>query len=218
MGLLDRDWYWQRRAKRNSPDDDYLFPNRRSPGRKGVLFPTALAVLAVLALLVFGLHQGWFDTGLRSHADQVEAENRALRAWDSERPPSARPPDVPRVRAAPPVETFHDKYRLPIEFTLLGLTILSPFVLLGLFIGLFIRRLRVPALIGLLLGPVVATVVGNLHVNGTFFRWGLLYPADSMGGAFQFFEVIFASFAAAAIVSAIAVGVFGKPGPPSDKD
>ena len=43
------------------------------------------------------------------------------------------------------------------------------------------------------------------------FRWGLLYPADSMGGAFQFFMVIIVSFTIAAIAGAIAIFVFGKP-------
>jgi len=57
---------------------------------------------------------------------------------------------------------------------------------------------------------------GKLIVSGAWFRWGLLYPADSMGGAFQFFEVVIASFAIAAIVGGIATFVFVKPGPKID--
>ena len=117
-----------------------------------------------------------------------------------------------RPRVAPPAPTFHEDYRLPIEFTLLGLMILAPFVLLSLLICLFSRRLRGPALIGLVFGPLAAYFSGKLFVIGAWFRWGLLYPADSMGGAFQFFEVIIASFAIAAIVGAIATFVFVKPG------
>ncbi len=153
MGLLDRDWYWQRRARRNSPDDDYLFPNHHWPGRSSTVLPTALAVLAVLAFLIFGLHQGWFDRDWRSHADQVQAETAALRAWESGQQPRVPPPDVATLREKRHVDTFYDKNRVAIDITLVGLTILSPFVLLGLLVGVFIRRLRGAALIGLVLGP-----------------------------------------------------------------
>lgn len=215
LGLFDRDWYWQQRAERKSPDDDYLFPNHRWPGRKSTVYPTAIAVLAVLAFLLFGVHQGWFDRDWRSHAERVEAENKALRAWDSTHPRGVQSPNVAPPRAAPPVPTFHEKHRLPIEFTLLGLMILSPFVLLALLAGLFMDRLRGCALIGLVLGLAAGHVCGTLFVSGAWFRWGLLYPADSMGGAFQFLEVITASFAIAAIAGAIAIFVLARPRQPS---
>ena len=67
---------------------------------------------------------------------------------------------------------------------------------------------------GMVLGPVVASIGGSLYVSGALFRWGLLYPADSMGGAFQFFEFIGASFTVGAIAGAIAYFVFAKPRSP----
>ena len=210
MGLEERDWYWRRRPRSNSVDDDHLFPNHHWPARKSVIYPLALVLLVVLALLVFALHQGWFDGDWRSHSARVEAEIAAERAWDGEHPPGVRPPQVRPPREAPQVPTFHEKYRLPIELTLLGLMIISPFVLLGLFIGLFFRRLRQPALIGLLLGVVAAYAGGKLFTSDLWFRWGLLYPADSMGAVFQFFEVIAASFSFAAIAGTVAICVFGK--------
>jgi len=215
LGLQDRDWYWWRRAQRNGADDDALFPNHRWPTGRSAVYPTVLAVLAVMVLLVFGLHQGWFDRDWRSRADRVKAEIAAERAWESERP-GVRPPQAARPRVTPPAPTFHDNYRLPIEFTLLGLMILAPFVLLSLLVCLFSRRLRGPALVSLVFGPLAAYFSGKLFVSGAWFRWGLLYPADSMGGAFQFFEVVIASFAIAAIVGGIATFVFVKPGPKID--
>ena len=214
MGLQDRDWYWWRRARGSGEDHDALFPNHRWPARRSTVYPTILAVLGVLGLLIFGLHQGWFDRDWRSRADRIKAEIAAERAWEAERP-GVRPPQAAHPRVTPPAPTFHEKYRLPIEFTLLGFLILSPFVLLGLLVCLFSRRLRGPALIGLVFGPLAAYFSGQLFVSGAWFRWGLLYPADSMGGAFQFFEVVIASFAIAAIVGAIVTFVFVKPGSPS---
>src|ERR1700745_2141614 len=141
---MDRDWYWQRRAGRNSADDDHLFPSHRWPSRRSTVYPAVLALLAVLVLLVFGLHQGWFDRHSRSRADALKAENEALRRFESTQPPAARPPQVATPRATPRVETFYDKHRLSIDLTLLGMTILAPFVALALLVGLFFKRLRGP--------------------------------------------------------------------------
>ena len=217
MGLEDRDWYWRRRARRDSPDDDYLFPGQHRPDRKSALFPIALVILAALAVLTLGLHQGWFDRDWRSRTARAQAEIAALRPWEQQRSLDVRPPAaVPEAAGAPRVETFHDKHRLSIEFTLFGLMMLSPLVLLGLLVGLFVRPARGPALFGLLLGTAGAVVGGNLRYGGLLFRLGLLQPADSMGSAFQFLEVIAASFTITATAGVVAVLVFGKPASPSD--
>jgi len=215
LGQEDRDWYWWRRARRNSAADDYLFPDHHWRARRSTVFPTALAVLAVLVLLVFALNQGWFDRDWRLHAAKVQAEIAAERAWESERHMSTPPPRVAPLREVPQVPAFHERHRLAIEFALLGSMILSPFVLLGLLSCLFSHRLRGPALVGLVLGVAAANGGGTLYTRGWWFRWGLLYPADSMGGTFQFLEVITAAFTVAAIVGAIAMLVFVKSGPQS---
>lgn len=215
MGLEDRDWYWRRRARKNDPDDDYLFPSQHRPDRKSAIFPIALVLLAVLALLVFGLGQGWFDRDWRSNAVSKQAEIAALRPWEQQRSLDGQRRSVPEAHGSPRAQTFHDEHRLLIEFGLLGLMILSPLVLLGLIICLFVSRLRGPALIGLLLGFAGAVVGGNPGFRALLFRLGLLYPADSMGGAFQFLEIVASSFTLAAITGAVVVFVFGKPGPSS---
>ena len=216
MGLMDRDWYWRRRAERNSPDDDYLFPHHRQPGRTSFVFPTAVALLAALALLVFGLRQGWFDRDWRSHEARLQAELKALGQWKSDPPPGARFPSAAAPRGGGHVDTFYDKHRLAIDIGLVGATLLAPLVLVGLLVGVFVRRLRGPALIGLLLGLLAAGASATSYRSGSFFRLGLLYPADSMGSAFQFFMVVIASFTIAAVASAIAVFFFGRPASASD--
>ena len=98
MGLEDRDWYWQRRARRGNPDDDHLFPGHRWPSEKNALAVVA-AVLVVLALLAFGLHRGWFDRGWRPDSAKAKAEIAALRAWDLQANPDGQPAAVPRQRS-----------------------------------------------------------------------------------------------------------------------
>jgi hypothetical protein len=216
VGLLDRDWYWERRAKRNAPDDEYLFPERRWPGRRQMVYPTALAILAILALLVFGLYQGWFDRDWRSHEAKLQAEQKALGKWKPDQPPGARFPSADAQRGGRHVDTFYDRHRVAIDIALAGTTLLAPLVLVGMLAGVFIRRLRGPALIGLLVGFVAAGAGATSYRSGSFFRMGLLYPADSMGSAFQFFMVVISCFTIAALASAIAVFVFGRPLSASD--
>lgn len=55
-------------------------------------------------------------------------------------------------------------------------------------------------------------------MGGLLFQWGLLQPADSMGGAFQFLEVVAGSFTLAATTGAVLVFVLGKPGSPSQPE
>ncbi len=214
MGLEDRDWYWHRRARKNSPDDDHLFPRSRWPDGKSAFVPVALVVLGIVAVIVFGTHQGWFDRGSRLDAAK-QAEIAALRPWEQQSNADVRRPAVPRAHAAPSVPTFHAEHRLLIEYCLFCLMMLSPLALLGLIICVFIRPVRGPALIGLLTGLVGAIVGGKLEIGGLLFQWGLLQPADSMGGAFQFLEVVAASFSLAAITGAVASFVLRKPGSPS---
>ena len=216
MGLLDRDWYWERRATRNSPDDDHLFPGRPWPGRRQTVYPAALAVLAILALLVFGLHQGWFDRDWRSHEAKLQAELKALGEWNPNPQPGARIPSAATARSGRQVDTFYDRHRAAIDISLVGTTLLAPLVLVSMLVGVFFRRLRGPALFGLIVGFVAAGAGASSYRSGSFFRLGLLYPADSMGSAFQFFMIVVACFTLAALASAIAVYAFGRPLSASD--
>ena len=182
---------------------DDPFPRHRWPAKSNIVFSTSLAVLAALALLVFGLSEGWFDRQGRSHAEQVEAEIAALQGSESQRPGAVQPRRaVPR--ATPQAESVYQGHRLAIEFGLLGLAIVAPFVLLIMLICLFSRRLRVPGFVGLVLGLVAANVGGQWFMHGNLSRWGLLQTADSMGAVFQFAEVVAASFTMGALVGAVA--------------
>jgi len=213
MGLDDRDRHWKRRAARARADDDHLFPGRRWPHKSSV-FVVALLILTVLALLVLGLGQGWFDRGGRSHAEKVRAEIAAVRAGEQKAQPNGRPGAVPML---PPADVstsvdllrpkFGSEYRESIQFAMVGVLMLSPFVLIGLLISLFIRRLRLPALVGLVSGIAGGYIAAQAQLS-----WGLLYWADSMGAAFEFFAMVIDGFALTAAVAAIATFVLGKRG------
>jgi hypothetical protein len=215
MGLMDRDWYWNRRAQRNLPEDDYLFPSRTSPDRRRVIFPIAAVALAMFALLVFffGLNQGWFDGSEFSRDAKLRAEERALY-------PNGRPAVVPRSHVAPGNLTYdappRDEARAmaevkrdaTIEVTIALFALISPIVLFALLIGLFIRQVRRPALAGLMFGVAggfAGAIAQSLNLTPQ--------QPDGLARMLQVATKVGCFFTLTAIVAAVVTFVRRKPSP-----
>jgi hypothetical protein len=196
VGLEDRDWYWNRRKARASPDDEYLFPGQRWPDGKRARIVALVAAGALLAMLAVVFLPTVFDRAFApSKADRIAAERRALGQSGASRPVERSPARDATSRRTPAQQHRADSLRQVVVIAGAGLALLSPLVLIGLLGALLFRGARGPAAAGLAFGIIAATV-GPLTIRP-------LFPGEIWLVVISLFSFFSAGALGAAIVAII---------------